>query len=363
LHTNSLESIWDDNSAFSALPRSNGSSRIVSQSRVSPSIPSSKFSPFENQPIGAHNQQQQQQRARTLQEIETEMLAKAEQDRKLEREQQLFAQLHQFEQHEQPQRTRQQEFLAQQQLHQQQQRQLLQDEERRRQQPYQQQEQQQQLHRLMQQREQLHQRTPPPRMIPTSQSPRFLEHQRQILLLQQQQELQLQQQQQHLQELQEQLRIEELERRMATQMTLERNRNGSPFNPRRTPIKYTAEIQAAHLFQQQQQQQQQLLLHKQQQQQYRRQGSRSPAVSAPQFPTPLQEGLSYHPQNIQLQQRLLADLAQVDFSRELHGASPAEQEALRMEAMRKIVETEKMEEKRRRKAAKIAHMVVIALLS
>ena len=138
-------------------------------------------------------------------------------------------------------------------------------------------------------------------------------------------------------------------------MTLERNRNGSPFNPRRTPTKYTAaEIQAAHLFQQQQ-----LLLQQQQQQQYRRQGSRSPAVSASQFPTPSQEGLSYHPQNIQLQQRLLADLTQVDFSRELHGASPAEQEALRMEAMRKIVETEKMEEKRRRKAAKIAHMVVV----
>ena len=146
-------------------------------------------------------------------------------------------------------------------------------------------------------------------------------------------------------------------------MTLERNRNGSPFNPRRTPIKYTtAEIQAAHLFQQQQQQQQQQLL-LQQQQQYRRQRSRSPAVSASQFTAPLQEGLSYHPQNIQLQQRLLADLAQVDFSRELHGASPAEQEALRMEAMRKIVETEKMEEKRRRKAAKIAHMVVAVLLS
>jgi DNA topoisomerase 2-associated protein PAT1 len=288
------------------------------------------------------------------------MLVKAEQDRKFEREQQLFAQLHQFEHHEQPQRTRQQELLAQQQLHQHQQRQLLQDEERRRQQPYQQQEQEQQLHRLMQQREQLHQRTPPPRMIPTSQSPRFLEHQRHIMLLQQQQELQLQQQQQHLRELQEQLRIEELERRMAAQMTLERNRNGSPFNPRRTPIKYTtAEIQAAHLFQQQQQQQ--LLL--QQQQQYRRQRSRSPAVSASHFPAPLQEGLSYHPQNIQLQQRLLADLAQVDFSRELHGASPAEQEALRMEAMRKIVETEKMEEKRRRKAAKIAHMVVTVLLS
>jgi hypothetical protein len=113
LHANSLESIWDDNSAFSALPRSNGSSRIASQPRVSPTISSSKFSPFENQHTGTHNQPQQ--RARTLQEIETEMLAKAEQGRKVEREQQLFAQLHKFEQHEQPpQRTRQQDPLAQQ---------------------------------------------------------------------------------------------------------------------------------------------------------------------------------------------------------------------------------------------------------
>jgi len=327
---------------------------MTSQPRISPTTSSARFSPFENQPrpaaTSAHNQQHQQQRARTLQEIETEMLAKAEQDRKLEREQQLFAQLHQLEQQEQPQPARQQELMAlaqqQQQLYQQQRQLQLQEEERqlrRHQQLYQQ---EQQLYRLMQQREQLHQRTPPPRMIHTSQSPRFLEHQRQILLLQQQQE---QQQQQHLQELHEQLRIEDLERRMAAQTSLERNRNGSPFNPRRTPTKYApAENQASHLFQQQQLQQ------------HRPQGSRSPAVSTSPFSTPLQEG---HPQNIQLQQRLLADLAQVDFSRELHGASPAEQEALRMEAMRKIVETEKMEEKRRRKAAKIAHMVVIVLLS
>jgi DNA topoisomerase 2-associated protein PAT1 len=42
--------------------------------------------------------------------------------------------------------------------------------------------------------------------------------------------------------------------------------------------------------------------------------------------------------------------------RELQG-NQIEQEALQAEAMRKILETEKMEEKRRRKAAKIAHMV------
>ena len=59
----------------------------------------------------------------------------------------------------------------------------------------------------------------------------------------------------------------------------------------------------------------------------------------------------------QLQQRLLSELAQAELIREMAGLSPAEQETLRAEAMRKIVETEKMEEKRRRKAAKIAHMV------
>jgi len=52
-------------------------------------------------------------------------------------------------------------------------------------------------------------------------------------------------------------------------------------------------------------------------------------------------------------------VAQVEFMRDMQGISQAEQEALRVEAMRKIMETERiMEEKRRRKAAKIAHMVI-----
>jgi DNA topoisomerase 2-associated protein PAT1 len=51
-------------------------------------------------------------------------------------------------------------------------------------------------------------------------------------------------------------------------------------------------------------------------------------------------------------------MAQVEFMRDMQGISQAEQEALRVEAVRKIMETERMEEKRRRKAAKIAHMVM-----
>ncbi len=62
------------------------------------------------------------------------------------------------------------------------------------------------------------------------------------------------------------------------------------------------------------------------------------------------------PQNIQLQQRLLSEMAQAEFMRDMQAVSQAEQDALQAEAMRRIMETERMEEKRRRKAAKIAHM-------
>jgi len=239
------------------------------------------------------------------------------------------------------QEQQQQELLLQQKQEQELQRQRLQF----------QQEQQQQLHlqRLQQQNlqqqqreQQQHQRTPPPRMLPVSQSPRFHEHQRQILLLQQQQE---QQQQQRLQELQEQLRQEELERQLRAQQISQINQGPNHFSHHRQPSGPTlAELQAASLQQQHDQQR-------------RRQRSQSPAVGNAHFPVPLQEGLPYLPQSIQLQQRLLSEMAQAEFIRDIQGVSQVEQEALRMEAMRKIVEAEKMEEKRRRKAAKIAHMV------
>ena len=56
-------------------------------------------------------------------------------------------------------------------------------------------------------------------------------------------------------------------------------------------------------------------------------------------------------------QRMMSEYAQAEFLRDFQAASPEEQEQLRAEAMRRIMETERMEERRRRKAAKIAHMV------
>lgn len=247
---------------------------------------------------------------RTLQEIEAEMRAAAQQSRgAAQRQQQLLLQQRQeaiMQQQEQELQLQHQEY---------QQRQLELQQQR-----------QQQL--AMQQ----HQRTPPPRMLPVSQSPRFHEHQRQILLLQQQQELQ---QQQQLRELQEQLRLEELERQFRAQQIAQLNQGPTHFNHNRQQSgPSVAEMQSAL------------------QQQPR---GRSPAYLDNNAPP--QQGLAYRPQSIQLQQRLLSELAQVEFIRDIQGVSPAEQEALRIEAMRKIMEAERMEEKRRRRAAKIAHMV------
>ena len=299
------------------------------------------------------------------------MLANAqkERERQREREQQREQQEYLLQQQErllhQQQQQQQQQQLLQQQLLQQR---LREEEARQQRLLYQQeqlaaqQQQQAQVQRLLlQQRDQLQQQhTPPPRMI-SSQSPRFLEHQRQLLILQQQKE-----QQQRLQDLQDQARFEELERRMAA-VNMERTRGSDPvFNDRHTPNFSVAELQEAQRLQllQQAAQERQFLLQQQQQQQYRRQGSRSPAVSnKAQYAAALQEAMpQFQNQNVQLQQRLLADLAHGDFPRDVAG-SHAEQEALRMEAMRKILEAEKMEEKRRRKAAKIAHMVRPVYLS
>ncbi|THH10733.1 hypothetical protein EW145_g1128 [Phellinidium pouzarii] len=74
-------------------------------------------------------------------------------------------------------------------------------------------------------------------------------------------------------------------------------------------------------------------------------------------------------QQLQMQQRLIAQLAQQDFNHggigvnengqsvPLNAFNAKNQEALRAEAMRKIMEAERQEGRRRRKAAKIAHMV------
>ncbi|KAJ7245142.1 topoisomerase II-associated protein PAT1 [Mycena haematopus] len=307
----SLESIWDDRSPFSVLPRENGSNRFAERDRREP-----QFSPFPESPV-LHQPNAPQGGARTLQEIEAEMRAAALQSRGVSQRQQNALRLQQEEE----------QFLQDQAY----QRRLAYQRERERE--AERELQLQALQRLQQQQvlqlreQQQHQRTPPPRMLPVSQSPRFLD-QRQMLLLQQQEEQQHQLRLQ--QELQERLRMEELERQLRAQQISQLNQGPIHFNHRRVPSGPTiAELQAL-----------------QQQQLHRRQRSQSPAY----------QDFNVTSQNIQLQQRLLAELTQVEYLRDFQGATQAEQEALRAEAMRKIVETEKMEDRRRKKAAKIAHM-------
>ena len=81
---------------------------------------------------------------------------------------------------------------------------------------------------------------------------------------------------------------------------------------------------------------------------------------------PFAQNMQYLPQNIQMQQRLLAEMAQAEFLTTMQGAGLPErdtresrevQEMLRVEAMRKIMEAERMEEKRKRKLEKIRYMV------
>ncbi|KAF7294431.1 PAT1 domain-containing protein [Mycena kentingensis (nom. inval.)] len=286
----SLESIWDDKSPFSVLPRENGAPH-----RQQPS----QYSPFDSPT--QHQASPSLSGARTVQEIEAEMRAAVHSRNAIQR------------QHQQQNALRLQQQQEEQQF-------LLQEQAMRERVALEREEREQQLHiqalqRLQQQQSfQLRgQRTPPPRMLPVSQSPRFVD-QRQLLLLQQQEELQLRLQQQELQ-IQEALRMEELERQLRAQQISQLNQGPQHFSHRRQASGPTiAELQAL-------------------QQAQRSHRSRSPAYNAA-------------PQNAQ---RLL-ELAQADY------LPPAEQEALRAEAMRKILEAEKLEEKRRRKAHKIAHM-------
>ncbi|PSR72807.1 hypothetical protein PHLCEN_2v11304 [Hermanssonia centrifuga] len=202
--------------------------------------------------------------------------------------------------------------------------------------------------------------TPPPRMHPHSQSPRFQpqnQHQQHLQLLQQQQqllelqELRERQQQQQLFELQEQLRMEEIERQRQQQLRahqqaqlnaqyLQHQRQGSGGTPSGDVQYRRHQATTPSRLQHQQQQQQQ------------------------QLDAPFQQSLQYLPRDIQMQQRLLAEMAQAEFLHSLQ-ASPVQREGveerevqdiLRAEAMRKIMEAERMEEKRRRKLEKIRYM-------
>ena len=205
--------------------------------------------------------------------------------------------------------------------------------------------------------------TPPPRMHALSQSPRFQQQQQQQMQLlhqqQQQQHLQLlelqeQQQRQQLMELQEQLRLEEIERQRQQQIQL-----------RQAQLQAQAQAQA----------QAQYLHHQRQasggtpvgelglRNQRYRSATPSRLSQQPQVEAPFQQNMQYLPRDIQMQQRLLAEMAQAEFLHSLQGSPVRDtgdeklQEILRAEAMRKIMEAERMEEKRRRKLEKIRYMV------
>ena len=342
----SLESRWDDRSVSSVLPRSNGPGRSGTPSQhpqvqqVHQQLPpssSAKFSPFgaaetlhyESPHIPHALPPQQPQRAfsspqpgvaRTLEEVEAEMRALA-------------------------QRSRENVAIPRPTTYQQQQQQL------------------QQLQQLQQRN------TPPPRMHPHSQSPRFHVQQQQVLLQQQQQlQQQLQQQQlqqlreqqlqelrelqdyqklqelQELQEYQEQLQMEDLERRLRAQQLhqAQQQQARAALHQRQASAAPTlVELQAAE----------QLLRRGQRQQ--------SPASFVnDQLEAPFQQSMQYLPQDLQIQQRLLAEAAQLELLQQLKGTpNQVDQETLRAEAMRKIMEAERMEDKRRRRQAKVAHMV------
>ncbi|TFY51241.1 hypothetical protein EVG20_g11094 [Dentipellis fragilis] len=328
-------SLWDEKSPFSVLPRMNGvrtpveharpgSARIpshigngalppVGQMRASPGLPTA-------QSLGAGINQRG---VRTVEEIEAEMRAAAQQSRSAAV-------------------ASQRQQLLQEQLLQEQQQQL-----------YQQQQQQQQ--QLQQQS-----RAPPPRMHPQSQSPRFhqQQQQQQLLLQQQQHQQQLREQreqelrerqlQQELQ-LQEAVRMEELERQLRAQRLSEMQRQQQYEQQQQQLLReqYLHQRQASN----------QVLAEVQALSQLGQRRQRSPMIDPHlQLHSPYQQNGQILPQNIQLQQRLLSELAQQEFLQNISATSQEEQEALRAEAMRRIMETERMEEKRRRKAAKIAHM-------
>ena len=346
--THSLESVWDDKSPFSVLGRMNGGSRTAEQRQAShtPSQSQSfKFSPFgapthdslatESASNGTNGGLVKG--AFTLEEVEAEMRARAA----LQQQQQ--------QQQTQQQRIAQPISLPHAQLRAQ----------------------------IPRQGTPQHAVSPPPRMHPHSQSPRFHQQQqqhqinlihmqqqqqeRQLLeltrqrerqsLLQEQQLLQQQQQRQQQLQLMEQLRLEEMER--ARQIRLQQMQSANHLNSPLLQQRHSPALSERYS---------------------RSLGRQSPAIvgsgglgGAP-LDVPFQQSLPFLPQDIQLQQRLLAEMAQAEFMKNMQGGPQSErevreeremQELLRAEAMRKIMEAERSDVKRRRKQAKIQHMVCV----
>ncbi|THH32031.1 hypothetical protein EUX98_g2164 [Antrodiella citrinella] len=358
----SLESIWDDKSPFSVLPKSNGARPTVHQPAVQHAPAqqqhaqpqqhpgqSYSFAPFDSQPSDLHAASSSRDPValslggahsnapRTLEEVEAEMreafAARRNQNISPSQPQpSVYAQT-QVQQRGVPQRVISPPNQG---------------------------------------------GTPPPRMHPRSQSPRFhhQQTQRQMDLMQQQQQhvqqmqlLELQerrkrQQQIQLLELEEQLRLEELERQHQIRLQLQ------------VQAQAQAQAQSSEASMRQFiQRERQLLAEKRERQiaaamaaelqQQRRYGS---PISQPQPEVPFQQSMQYLPREIQQQQRMLAEMAQAEFLRSYQGTPnpmpPGEEyfddrhatEGLRAEAMRKIQEAERMEEKRKRKLNKIRYM-------
>lgn len=177
--------------------------------------------------------------------------------------------------------------------------------------------------------------------------------------------------QQNLLEQQDQMRLEELERQLREQMYLEQEQllaaGGERAlvaqlqqQQRRQALTEQRQLQEftndLHRFSDQPSDIQALLQLQKRQQSPMRRGTPQQQLQQ-QYAAALNGGRGQNmPSNlhdVQLQQRLLAQLAQEEFSQ----VNVRNQEVLRAEAMRKIMETERLEGKRRRKAAKLAHMV------
>ena len=201
------------------------------------------------------------------------------------------------------------------------------------------------------------QRSAPPRMHPQAQSPRFHQQLQQQQLLQQQQirEQQLQEQLQ-LQIRQQQMLEQERERRLQEAQQLQEQLHLDQMERQHRSQRQQL-LQGQYLHQRQSSDH--LPIVSPSQQFVRRQ--QSPSFVDPHLQPQYQQKGQYVPQNIQLQQRLLSEMAQAEFMRDMQAVSQAEQDALQAEAMRRIMETERMEEKRRRKAAKIAHMARLCI--
>lgn len=160
--------------------------------------------------------------------------------------------------------------------------------------------------------------------------------------------------QQQIQEQQERQRVEEIERQLREQ-SLAQDHRRSPYmqqDQQQSHSRMMHQRQSSGPYEQ--------LLQQQQQhpspQRIHSHAHASPAVAYQQTQPPLYNQLQ-NLQSMQMQQRILAQLAQAEFTQGMNGVGMEEQEVLRVEAMRKIMEAERMEGKRRRKAAKINHMV------